>query len=263
LRNTHIIPAGKFAQHALRGSQNAVKIKGMTVGKNIRRLRKQQGLTLNQLATEIGSDVGNLSRIERGVQGYSDQIINKIAGALRVPVAELFIDPDIAHIKPKNPSDGKWKNYFSSLFDENVASAMIGMRPVPVISAVQAGQLKDMENPYSPGDGYSIEYTDQKLSRWAFALEVEGQSMTPTFQPGDRIIVDPEIAPQPGDYVIARNGSDQATFKKYRPRGVDDRGNMVFELVPLNDDYPTMRSDTEHLIVIGVVTEHRKKLRRV
>jgi hypothetical protein len=38
---------------------------------------------------------------------------------------------------------------------------------------------------------------------------------------------------------------------------------MVFELVPLNDDYPTMRSDTEHLIVIGVVTEHRKKLRRV
>jgi SOS-response transcriptional repressor LexA len=120
-----------------------------------------------------------------------------------------------------------------------------------------------MENPYSPGDGYSIEYTDQKLSRWAFALEVEGESMMPIFKPGDRLIVDPDLAPQPGDFVIARNGSDQATFKKYRPRGIDANGEMIFELVPLNDDYPVMRSDTENLIVIGVVTEHRKKLRRV
>ena len=148
-------------------------------------------------------------------------------------------------------------------FDENVSPAPAGIRPIPVISAVQAGQLKDMENPYSPGDGYSIEYTDQKLSRWAFALEVEGESMMPIFKPGDRLIVDPDLAPQPGDFVIARNGSDQATFKKYRPRGMDENGNMIFELVPLNDDYPTMRSDIEHLIVIGVVTEHRKKLRRV
>ncbi len=75
-------------------------------------------------------------------------------------------------------------------------------------------------------------------------------------------MVDPEISPNPGDYVVARNGSEQATFKKYRPRGIDAAGNLIFELVPLNDDYPTLRSDTEALAVIGVVTEHRKKLRR-
>lgn len=222
---------------------------------------------MNQLATEIGSDVGNLSRVERGMQGYSEQIIDKIASALDVPRAALFAENDmvadliiasgdkldIMQIKSSRPEK----------FDQNVTPVAMGMRPIPVISAIQAGQLKDMENPYSPGDGYSIEYTDQNLSRWAFALDVEGLSMTPLFQPGDRIIVDPDIAPQPGDYVIARNGSDQATFKKYRPRGIDAKGEMIFELVPLNDDFPTMRSDTEHLIVIGVVTEHRKKLRRV
>jgi len=233
----------------------------MTVGTNIRKLRKQRGLTLNQLATEVGSDVGNLSRVERGVQGYSEQILGKIAAALQVPIATLFLDVD--HIKPKGPWPETPDNLVLVPYDVNVSPAIVGARPVPVISAIQAGQLKDMENPYSPGDGYSVEYTDQKLSRWAFALEVEGQSMAPVFQPGDRIIVDPDIAPQPGDYVIARNGSDQATFKKYRPRGIDANGEMVFELVPLNDDYPTMRSDTERLIVIGVVTEHRKKLRRV
>lgn len=236
------------------------------MGTNIRMLRKKRGLTLNQLANEIGSDVGNLSRVERGLQGYSDQIISKIAGALSVPPAALFAEDE--HQIDMLLQNGK--QFFllefkksPGKFDENVAPANAGVRPIPVISAVQAGQLKDMENPYSPGDGYSVEYTDQKLSRWAFALEVEGESMMPLFKPGDRLIVDPNLAPQPGDYVIARNGSDQATFKKYRPRGMDANGEMIFELVPLNDDYPTMRSDIEHLIVIGVVTEHRKKLRRV
>lgn len=148
-------------------------------------------------------------------------------------------------------------------FDENVSSVHQGLRPIPVISSVQAGALRDMENPYATGAGYAVEYTDQALSRWAFALEVEGLSMAPMFMPGDRIVVDPEMAPNPGDFVVARNGSEQATFKKYRPRGIAANGEMIFELVPLNEDYPTLRSDTEHLSVIGVVTEHRKRLRRV
>lgn len=147
-------------------------------------------------------------------------------------------------------------------FDENVTPAAIGLRPIPVISSVQAGALRDMESPYPPGAGYAYEYTDQDLSAWTFALDVEGFSMLPEFRPGDRIIVDPEIAPNPGDFVVARNGTAQATFKKYRPRGIDASGNEIFELVPLNEDYPTLRSDTERLSVIGVVTEHRKKLRR-
>lgn len=147
-------------------------------------------------------------------------------------------------------------------FDENVKPASPSLRRIPVISSIQAGALRDMENPYPPGAGYAYEYTDQDLSEWAFALDVEGLSMMPDFRPGDRIMVDPDISPNPGDYVVARNGSEQATFKKYRPRGIDSFGNLIFELVPLNDDYPTLRSDTESLSVIGVVTEHRKKLRR-
>lgn len=147
-------------------------------------------------------------------------------------------------------------------FDENVAPAPMGSRPIPVISAVQAGVLKDMENPYEPGDGFAVEYTDDiKLSQWTFGLEVEGDSMLPRFRPGDRVIVDPEVAPNPGNFVVARNGSNQATLKKYRPRGMDTNGNTVFELVPLNDDYPTLRSDIDHLLVIGVVVELRQKMR--
>lgn len=147
-------------------------------------------------------------------------------------------------------------------FDENVTRVPMGTRPIPVISSVQAGALRDMDAPYEPGDGYAVIYTDDMaLSRWTFSLEVEGESMLPRFQPGDLLIVDPELSPNPGNFVVARNGTNQATFKKYRPRGVDEHGHMVFELVPLNEDYPTLRSDTEKLTVLGVVVEHRNKLR--
>lgn len=146
-------------------------------------------------------------------------------------------------------------------FDQNVKLIRLESRPIPVISSVQAGALRDMENPYEPGDGYAVEYTeDPKLSRWAFCLDVEGLSMAPRFQPGDRLFVDPDRSPGPGNFVVARNGSNQATFKKYRPRGMDANGNEIFELVPLNDDFPTLRSDQETLIVIGVVTEVKQRL---
>lgn len=122
--------------------------------------------------------------------------------------------------------------------------------------------MKEMLAPYEAGDGYAIEYTDDKLSKWAFALDIEGLSMMPEFRPGDRVIIDPELSPNPGDFVVAKNGGNEATFKKYRPRGVNDEGNEIFELVPLNDDFATMRSDITHLQVIGVMTEHRKRYRR-
>lgn len=73
--------------------------------------------------------------------------------------------------------------------------------------------------------------------------------------------MDPDIAPNPGNYVIAKNHHNEATFKKYRPRGRDADGRDVFELVPLNDDYATLRSDQDGAVVIGTVVEHIRILR--
>jgi len=70
----------------------------MEIGTTIRTLRKERGLTLNQMATLIDSDVGNLSRLERGVQGYSEATLKKIAEVLGVPVAALFLE--VEHVTP-------------------------------------------------------------------------------------------------------------------------------------------------------------------
>lgn len=137
--------------------------------------------------------------------------------------------------------------------------AAIGRR-VPVINYVQAGKLKDIGAHFC---GEALEYllTDIPLSDRAFGLEIRGLSMSPQFTPGDKIIVDQEVAPKPGSFVVAMNGGDEATFKKYRPRGLDAHGNEVFELVPLNDDFPSFFSDRQELVIIGTMVEHRRYYR--
>lgn len=150
----------------------------------------------------------------------------------------------------------------AAAFHSNAQPVVLGMRPYPVISGVQAGALKEIAVPYAPGDGFDVEFGDDDASQWSFFLQIEGDSMLPDFRPGDRVLIDPEVTPRPGDFVAARNTKQEATFKKYRVRGLDASGNEVFELVPLNDDYPILRSDEQHLCIIGTMIEHRRKFRR-
>lgn len=147
-------------------------------------------------------------------------------------------------------------------FDSNAKPVTVGMRAYPVISKIQAGKVKEITCPYEPGDGYAVAFGDDDASPWAFFFEIEGESMQPEFQEGDLVLIDPEVWPRPGDFVAARNTKQEATFKKYRVRGITETGAEVFELVPLNPDYPVMRSDEHHLVVIGTMLEHRRKFRR-
>lgn len=60
------------------------------VGKTIRALRRQRVLTLLQLSGLTDIDAGSLSRIERGLQGWSAKTLEAIAKALGVDVEKLF-----------------------------------------------------------------------------------------------------------------------------------------------------------------------------
>jgi SOS-response transcriptional repressor LexA len=150
----------------------------------------------------------------------------------------------------------------SPRFDQNVAMAQNGQREIPVISYAQAKKMREGVDPFAIEGGAETITTDLDLSSSAFGMVIKGESMLPEFREGDKVIIDPSMAPQPGDFVVAENGEEEATFKKYRPRGTGDRGEMVFELVPLNDDFPTLHSERDHLRVIGVMVEHRKYRRR-
>ncbi|MGD1323537.1 LexA family protein [Pandoraea pnomenusa] len=145
---------------------------------------------------------------------------------------------------------------------QNVEPAELGSRKVPVISYVQAGLMVEVVDPFTLGGGFEIIEVSVPCSPRTFALRIRGNSMEPRFYEGDLAIIDPELSPKPGQFVVAKNTSEEATFKKYRPRGLDERGNDVFELVPLNDDYPTLHSERDHLHIIGVCIERRENMLR-
>ncbi|WP_261925258.1 helix-turn-helix domain-containing protein [Aeromonas caviae] len=216
----------------------------MKVGAKIRALRKARKMTINELATQVDSDVGNISRLERDLQGFSPQLLSKIADALSVPVSELFSDDS-----PASPH-------------QNMEMAQPDIHRIPVISYVQAG-VWTAPNEIRECDG-NMAYitTDLDLGDRAFAIVIRGNSMEPEFTEGDLVLIDPDEPLHPGDFVVAKNGEEEATFKKYRPRGYGEDGQEIFELAPLNDDYPTMRSDRQHIQIIGTMVEHRRRRKK-
>jgi transcriptional regulator with XRE-family HTH domain len=62
------------------------------VGRNIRHLRQQKGLTQEQLAFEAKIDLTYMGGIERGKKNPSLLVMARIAKALGAPLAALISD---------------------------------------------------------------------------------------------------------------------------------------------------------------------------
>ncbi len=70
--------------------RSAQTIQFMNVGTVIRQLRENRGQTLEKLANEVNSDPSNLSRVERGLQKPSHDLLVDIAAALGVRVSAIW-----------------------------------------------------------------------------------------------------------------------------------------------------------------------------
>jgi transcriptional regulator with XRE-family HTH domain len=68
---------------------------------NMRRLRVEQKLSQESLAERAGVDRTYVSRLERGIENPSIGILDKVAIALSVSIAELFVPPAADAAKPK------------------------------------------------------------------------------------------------------------------------------------------------------------------
>lgn len=224
----------------------------MALGARLKHFRTKAGFTLEQLSERSGVDVGTISALENRDSTRS-KYAKDLARGLNLPLESLLGDIGDHALEARE----QMPRYHAQEM-QNVGPAELGDRRVPIIDHVQAGDWTAATDPYALGDAWAWLATDLELSRSAFALQIKGDSMLPEFKEGDRVIIDPEVNPQPGDYVVAKNGEEEATFKKYRPRGMNERGDIVFELVPLNDDFATLRSDITPIRIIGTMVEHRK-----
>ncbi len=219
-----------------------------TIGQRIRKSRKKAGLTQEALARECGVSRAAVAQWEGDITKPSLDHLQEAAEALGAWLPWL--------------TAGAWGLSPSQQSALNQAQPV--QRPVPVVDYFYAGKWNLITDPRMLDEDIKFITTDFDVGSMAFALIVTGESMLPEFQEGDLIIIDPEVVPKPGDFVIAKLDLQvDGTFMKYRPRGTDKKRQPIIELVPLNEDWPTQTINEKNPgHIIGTLVEHRRYRRR-
>jgi SOS-response transcriptional repressor LexA len=247
-------------------------------GDRVRLRRDQLGMSQDDLGRAAGISQSTVAQIERGRNQGTKHILN-LGKALKVRAEWLQTGRgEMLQVADGEENDAASTGVNAGLITElgepsrhtmgekkspaygNIERIADGRREIPLISYVQASMMTEAVDPFSLGEGFETITVDFPCSEHTFALRIKGRSMLPTFEEDDVIVVDPLEQPDPGSFVIAKNTEEEATFKKYKALGVNEYGDAVFELVPLNDDFATLHSQRDHLRIIGVAVEHRKKL---
>lgn len=198
----------------------------------IREGRKRLHMSEQQFAVAVGVSRGAVQQWERpGGTAPRRSNWQRVADVLGVPVAEL-----LSGMRADSPPDLRAE--------------------VPLVSEVEAGNYTVIDNFQSSGNFDTVP-TRIDVKRHTYALRVHGDSMVSesgdSFPPGAILIVEPEMAPLPGDYVIALNTDNETTFKQL----VKDGGDLY--LKPLNSRYPI--KPLGNAKIIGVVREFTKRFR--
>jgi SOS-response transcriptional repressor LexA len=209
----------------------------MSIANRIKQKRTELGYSQAVLAKKAGIKQPSLNAIETGkAKNMRATTLNGLAHALNVTLQwlETGVDPALRDE--------------AGIYLANTTPA-VDLKPyqIPIISWVKAGMACEVVDLHEPGFADDWVTPTVNIKPHTYALRVHGDSMAPNFTEGMVLVVEPEMDYYPGDYVIAKNGDDEATFKKY----VKD-GSQEF-LKPLNPQYPIIPMGTYK--IIGVVRE--------
>ncbi|NJP03477.1 helix-turn-helix domain-containing protein [Pseudomonas sp. hsmgli-8] len=198
----------------------------MDIGQIIRNARKAKRLSLEELAHRIGSDSGNLSRFERGLQGTTPEKLKLIMAALDIQLTAQQQMETVLYSDPNNVSGAR--------------QPIREPREFPLISWVEAGEVT--ESPGKIGENHRMIQSTENAGYGGYWLTVNGHSMTctgnPSFPEGSLILVKPDADVINGKYyVVEMLDSGDKTFKQY----VEDAGYRY--LRPLNEKYRTIEID--------------------
>lgn len=205
----------------------------------VKDLRLQQDLTQDELARRVGVKQQSIQQLEDGVVKRPRYLL-ELARVLNV--------------RPEWLRDGVLpQRYPDQLEPPNTEPGPNIRGMVPVISWVAAGRLEEVVDLHEPGAAEDWQVTTAPIKEHTFALRVAGDSMEPEFTDGTMIIVEPDLQPENGDYVIVHNGAWEATFKQLVRDGDD------WYLKPLNPRYPIKPLGNGR--VVGVVIAQEKRYR--
>ncbi|HHS7808289.1 TPA: LexA family protein [Pseudomonas putida] len=196
----------------------------MDIGQTIRTARKAKGWTLDELAHQVETDAGNLSRLERGKQFASKELLGRIMKVLGIELSQAQ-DAGMSNVQMALQPSREPKEY-------------------PLVSWVIAGEWAESCDNFHPGDADEWIASTENAGEHGFWLTVRGDSMTcagnPSFPEGSRILVMPEAELISGKYYVVKMlDSGESTFKQY----IEDAGLKY--LRPLNPGYRTIQINGE------------------
>lgn len=209
----------------------------------LEKLEIEQGLkSLASVAEKYdGFNASYISQIRNGKRTFGENAARKLEAVFGLPA--LYFDKSTSPQANATP----------------VAQDKI--RQVPVLNITQAGSWRKY---FDEAIADNFEPLVGEYGDFVYGVLLNGDSMLPDFHSGDVVFVDPDIAPNPGDFVIAMCELPEGyatTFKKYRPRGFDQNGKEYFELVSLNEDHENYDSRCVNCSVIATAVRQSKKLR--
>lgn len=206
-------------------------MKNETLGDRIRLRRKSLQLTQKQLAQQVKVSHVAISQWEKEETLPRGENLLRLAEALGCTPAYL-IDGD------------------GPVFSEN---SWAGLHQIPLLAQRDVAQWL---NDASSVRHELLMHNDMALSQQSFAIRVEEQAMTPAILRGDVVFIDPSLAPQPGDCVLAMQ-QQNALLRTWRQRGSEE-GVAQFELAPVNINFPELHSSRDSLQLIGTLVELRR-----
>ncbi|MGH7101872.1 MAG: LexA family transcriptional regulator [Acetobacteraceae bacterium] len=180
-------------------------------------IRLARGLKPAEMARRANIDPSTLHKILSGQRGVSRHFAEPLAAALTVRPEELFArigspisssgQGDVAEpAKPQGPARGSFlASPLASLLGPVTEPARDAAltRDVPVYGTAEAGA----EGAFHLNTGEPIDWARRPAGlagmQGVFAIYVEGDSMVPWRQPGERVFVHERRPAAPGSHVIA------------------------------------------------------------
>lgn len=210
-------------------------MKRESAGERIRMRRKALKLTQQVVAAGIGVSHVAVSQWEKEETVPRGENLLRLAELLQCTAAWII--------------DGEGEVFAAPLKVSNVTA-------VPWIELAQATGWLDQQRFALQQQATRFLYSDRPVSELALAVTLNDSAMLPDYRPGDTLICDPAVAPEPGDAVLAAvEGIPQ--LRIYRLLAQHDE-KPEFVLRPLNEDYPVVGSAEHSIHIIGTLMETRR-----
>lgn len=219
-------------------------------GKRLKETRTEKRMSLEELASKVGTSKTTLSKYERALREPKITIINSVADVLGVSVDWLIgyednESKDISHIYNNLETKRQQKVYSfaeNQLKEQNKISEM--PKFIDVLGQTAAGSALN----YGDSDIEKKEFkTVPKGAQ--YALNVKGDSMEPLIQDGSIIFYKEQPNVENGEIAIVELEGDGVTCKKVYFNFDEDK----IILRSLNEKYEDMELQDYQVRIIGKV----------